>query len=250
MRFNGEVALVTGTGSGIGLEAARMFAQEGCRVAAGVHRAEDLDRLVDQPGEIFSFILDVTDQAQWENAIQRVIERFGRIDILFNNAGSTIRGDIVETDRELWDKTININLNSVYLGCRAVIPHMLEHGSGVIVNNASINGIRGNWKLIAYSSAKGGVVAMTRSLALDCAQRGIRVNCICPATVGDTRMTQDTIGAAEDPEAMKQAFASLHPIGRVATAREVAAVAVFLASADASFMTGAVIPVDGGRASR
>lgn len=248
--FNGEVALVTGSGSGIGLEAARLFAEAGCRVAAGVHRAEDLDRLADQPGEIFSFILDVTDRAQWENATQRVIERFGGIDILFNNAGSTIRGDIVETDRELWDKTININLNSVYLGCRAVIPHMLERGSGVIVNNASINGIRGNWKLIAYSAAKGGVVAMTRSLALDCAQRGIRVNCICPATVGDTRMTQDAIGAAEDPEAMKQAFASLHPIGRMATAREVAAVAVFLASSDASFLTGAVIPVDGGRASR
>ena len=157
-----------------------------------------------------------------------------------------MRGDLEATGRDLWDRAILVNLTSVYLGCRAVIGGMLAKGRGAIVNNASINGLRGNTSLIAYTAAKGGVVAMTRSLALDYAKRGVRVNCICPAAI-DTKMTRDYLDSIVDRAEIERAIVAKHPIGRMASAEEVAAVAVFLASDDAAFLTGLAIPVDGGR---
>jgi NAD(P)-dependent dehydrogenase (short-subunit alcohol dehydrogenase family) len=248
MRFDGEVVLITGAGSGVGLAAARQFAAEGCRVVATVKDDADLAALDDVP-LAFNTLLDVRDADRWKEIVAETHRCLGAIDILFNNAGVTHRGDLESTDRALWDDALLTNLTSVYLGCRAVIGGMLKEGKGAIVNNASINGLRGNTGLVAYSAAKGGVVAMTRSLALDYAQRGIRINCICPAAV-DTRMTRDFLATAGDPAAVSAAIIAKHPLGRMASAEEVAAVAVFLASREAGYLTGLAIPVDGGRSVR
>jgi NAD(P)-dependent dehydrogenase (short-subunit alcohol dehydrogenase family) len=245
MRFAGEVALVTGAGSGVGLAAATRFAAEGCRVVATVEKESDLAALASVPVALAT-VLDVRVAADWQRVVGQVEKDIGSVDILFNNAGVSHRGDLLATDRDLWDEAILINLTSVYLGCRAVIAGMLAKGAGAIVNNASINGIRGNTGLVAYSAAKGGVVAMTRSLALDYASRGIRVNCLCPAAI-DTRMTQVYLDTVPNRAATEAAIVAKHPLGRMATAEEVAAVAVFLASSDAAYLTGLAIPVDGGR---
>jgi len=249
MKFSNEVALVTGASSGIGFEAARLFLEAGCRVAASVRNDEAEEKLRTISPEIQAIRLDVSSEEQWDNAISQIEERFGGVDILFNNAGVTLTGELLETDLELWHKVININLTSVFLGCRAVARGMLDRGSGAIVNNASINAIRGNYGLVAYSASKGGIAAMTRSIALDYAGRNIRVNCLCPATI-DTRMVHEYLAASEDPEATLAAMVAKHPIGRIANAEEVASVAVFLASSDASFITGQTIPIDGGRSIR
>jgi NAD(P)-dependent dehydrogenase (short-subunit alcohol dehydrogenase family) len=248
MRFAGEVALVTGAGSGVGLAACRRFAEEGCRVVASIHHEADRAALAGVPVALVQ-MLDVRDEAEWNAAVAEAEAAVGAVDILFNNAGVTHRGDLQATGRALWDDAILTNLTSVYLGCRAVIGGMLAKGRGAIVNNASINGLRGNTGLIAYSAAKGGVVAMTRSLALDYAARGIRVNCVCPAAI-DTPMTRDYLDSVADRQATLEAIEAKHPIGRMATADEVASVAVFLASSEASFLTGLAIPVDGGRTVR
>jgi NAD(P)-dependent dehydrogenase (short-subunit alcohol dehydrogenase family) len=194
-------------------------------------------------------VLDVRRAEDWERVVAAAETKLGAVDILFNNAGVTIRGDIAATDRATWDEALLVNLTSVYLGCRTALPGMRRRRKGTIVNNASINGIRGNTGLVAYSAAKGGVVAMTRSLALDHAAEGIRVNCLCPAAI-DTAMTRDYLDTVADRAAVEAAIIAKHPLGRMATAEEVAAAAVFLASADAGFITGAAIPVDGGRSAR
>lgn len=248
MRFAGEVALVTGAGSGVGLAAAVRLASEGCRVVATVEKDADRAALEGTPVEL-TVVLDVRRDDHWDGVVADVEARLGGVDVLFNNAGVTIRGDLTATDRAMWDEAILVNLTSVYLGCRAVIGGMLRKRRGVIVNNASINGIRGNTGLIAYSAAKGGVVALTRSLALDYAAEGIRVNCLCPAAI-DTRMTREYLETVPDRAAAERAIVAKHPIGRMATAEEVAAVAVFLASDDAAYMTGLAVPVDGGRSAR
>lgn len=248
MDFANAVALVTGAGTGVGLAAARRFVAAGCRVVATVEKPSQLAAL-ERVGCAHAAVLDVTREEDWRRVVAEVEHRLAAVDILFNNAGVTIRGDLEQTDRQLWDAALLVNLTSVYLGCRAVIEGMLAKGAGAIVNNASINGLRGNAGLVAYSAAKSGVVGMTRSLALDYATRGIRINCICPAAI-DTAMTRDFLAAVPDPRVVEQAIVAKHPLGRMATADEVAAVAVFLASSDAAYLTGLAIPVDGGRSIR
>jgi NAD(P)-dependent dehydrogenase (short-subunit alcohol dehydrogenase family) len=249
MAFNQETVLITGTSSGIGNAAVRRFAAEGCRVIATVEREDQVAAMADIDGVAMAAKLDVRFSEDWDRVVGEAKAKLGGIDILFNNAGSTVWGGLEETDRELWDRMIAINLTGQFLGCQTVVPVMLEKGKGAIVNMASINGIRGNTKLIGYSAAKGGIVAMTRSLALDYATKGIRVNCICPGTI-DTPMAQTSIDIAEDKQAAMDALNAKHPMGRLGTAEEVASVAVFLAGSDAGYVTGQAIPVDGGRSAR
>ena len=249
MAFNNECVLITGTGSGIGHAAVRLFGAAGCRVVATfekeAHRAA-VERL---PGVALARKLDVTSDADWSSVVDEAAEKLGGVDILFNNAGVTVWGDIVHTDRSLWDAMLLVNLTGQFLGCKTVVPGMLAKGKGAIVNMSSINGIRGNTNLIAYSAAKGGVLAMTRSMAMDYATRGIRVNCICPGTI-DTPMAQTSVVIAEDQAAALASLVAKHPMGRLGTAEEVASVAVFLASDAAGYVTGQAIPVDGGRSVR
>lgn len=242
-RFADRVVLVTGASTGIGLETIRRIAAEGGRVYAG-HRRGDVDLRPAVP-----IHLDVTSESDWGRAIAVVLEREGRLDVLVNNAGLRESGPVEETTLGQWHRLIDANLTSTFLGCRAAVPAIRRSGGGAIVNVGSITGIRGTEAMVAYSASKSGIVAMTASLALDLARDNIRVNAVCPAAIR-TRMVTDWLAQAEDVGAAEEAVRRKHPIGRIGRPEEVASVIAFLASDDASFMTGLAIPVDGGRSIR
>jgi len=244
-RFEGKVALVTGASTGIGLETIRRILAEGGDVfAAHRRKPEGIDL-----GAAHSIRLDVTSETGWREAIDSVIDRAGRLDVLINNAGVRESGAVEATSLELWRRLIDTNLTSAFLGCRAAVPAIRRSGGGAIVNVGSITGIRGTEDMVAYSASKSGLVSMTSSLALDLARDNIRVNLVCPAAIR-TRMVTDWLSSAPDEVAAERAVLSKHPIGRIGRPEEVASVIAFLASEDASFMTGLSIPVDGGRSIR
>jgi NAD(P)-dependent dehydrogenase (short-subunit alcohol dehydrogenase family) len=178
-----------------------------------------------------------------------VTRKHGGVDVLVNNAGISPQGTAEETSWEMWDDVMAVNLKGTFIGCKKAIPLMRKRGGGAIVNLASINAIRGNNRLVAYAATKGGVLAMTMSLALDHIGEKIRVNCVCPATI-ETDMVRQMLREAPDLNAATRGIIAKHPIGRMAQPEEVAATIAFLASSDASFMTGLAIPVDGGRSIR
>ena len=239
MRLEGKTAIVTGGARGIGRAVAERFVREGARVFAADLR---LDR--DQLGleGLVEREIDVTDA----NQVAAFVSEIGAVDILVNNAGIVDYGDVISTDDAQWDRILAVNLRGTVRCCRAVAPGMLARGAGAIVNVASINGIRGNYNLAAYSASKGAIVALTRSMALDYAPRGIRVNCVCPGTIEKTGMT---LAASQDAE-VRAALVAKHPMGRLGTPEDVAGAVLFLASDDASFITGLALPVDGGRHAR
>jgi NAD(P)-dependent dehydrogenase (short-subunit alcohol dehydrogenase family) len=244
-RFQGKVALVTGAGSGIGLATANRIADEGGTVVAGI-----LDESQRPAVERFdAVILDVRSEENWGAALDHVVEAHGGLDVLVNNAGISPTATAEETSWELWDEVMAVNLKGTFIGCKKAIPLMRSRGGGAIVNLASINAIRGNNRLVAYAATKGGVMAMTMSLALDHVGENIRVNCVCPATI-ETDMVRQMLAETPDVEAAKRGITAKHPIGRMAQPEEVASTIAFLASSDASFMTGLAIPVDGGRSIR
>lgn len=244
-RFAGKVALVTGAGGGIGAATVARLADEGATVVAAARRSggKPVHRAAD------TVELDVADEAGWAAAIARIGARWQRLDVLVNNAGIRESGRCEETSLAQWHRLIDTNLTSVFLGCRASIPLMRRGGGGAIVNVGSITGIRGTENMVAYSASKSGVTALTASLALDHAGDNIRVNAIAPAAIR-TRMVEGMLEEAADRALATARLLSKHPIGRVGTPEEAAGVIAFLASADAGFMTGLTIPVDGGRSIR
>ncbi|MCP9233371.1 SDR family oxidoreductase [Mesorhizobium sp. LMG 17147] len=244
-RFEGKVVLVTGASTGIGLATIRRIRGEGGKVAAA-HRRSNKD--LDLDGA-YSVRLDVTSAEEWEQAMRSVVDQFGRLDVLVNNAGVRASGGVEETELDLWNEMLRTNLTSVFLGCRAAVPHLRAAGGGAIVNVGSITGIRGTENMVAYSASKSGITTLTASLALDLARDRIRVNACCPAAIS-TRMVSNWLETAADPEAATDVVVAKHPIGRIGRPEEVASVIAFLASDDASFMTGLSIPVDGGRSIR
>ncbi len=244
-RFEDKVALVTGAGSGIGLATATRLAEEGARVVAGILDESQRDAVAG----FDALVLDVTKTADWEKAKGHLEASYGRLDVLVNNAGIIDFGTVEEMSEEAWWHVLDVNLASNFRGCKMAVPLMRAGGGGAIVSLASINSIRGNNRMVAYSASKGGVMALTMAAALDHAADNIRVNCVCPGSI-DTAMIQTLFGSANDAEAMREAVVAKHPIGRLARADEVAAVIAFLASDDASFLTGLAIPVDGARSIR
>ncbi|MEQ8701523.1 MAG: SDR family oxidoreductase [Bauldia litoralis] len=250
-RFEGKVVIVTGGASGQGEAACRLFAAEGASVVVADWNADGATRLADEIGGV-ALRVDVSREDDVVAMIALAETRFGRLDVLFNNAGvghsESARfkmASIVETPGEDWDNILAINLKGCAMGCKHAIPLMVRGGGGAIVNNASIMGIAGVPGADAYSAAKGGMISLTRVLAVEWVGKGVRVNCICPGPVA-TGMTAPMMETEEG----RREVIGLSPAGRVATSEEVAKVAVFLASDDTSFVNGVILPVDGGWAAR
>jgi NAD(P)-dependent dehydrogenase (short-subunit alcohol dehydrogenase family) len=240
-RLQAKVALVTGAGSGIGAATLRMMAAEGA-VAIGADLAAP-------PGGI---VLDVTDEAQWDAGIAGILAAHGRLDILVNNAGIGFSRLVTEMTLAEWRRVQAVNLDSVFLGCRAAFRQMKDQpGGGAIVNVSSILGLVGQPETSAYSAAKGGVTLLTKSLALEAAQNGwpIRVNSVHPDYV-QTAMIDQAVARAGDPDRFRRHLERIQPVGRMATPEEIAAGIVFLASDEASFVTGTQLAVDGGMTAR
>ncbi len=241
-RFDGKVTLVTGAASGIGAASARRFAREGARLALSDVNEAGLAAIAKELGDdVASFPCDVAEREQVEAVVAGAVSHFGRLDVLFNNAGIGCFGQTQDLDPDAWHRTIDVDLHSVFYACRVAIPHMKEGGGGAIVNTASISGLFGDYGLPAYNAAKGAVVNYTRTLAIDHARDGIRVNAVCPGPV-DTALTTALLAS----DAFVREYERLIPMGRVGRAEEVANAVAFLASEEAAYITGAMLVSDGG----
>ena len=253
-RLAGKVAVITGANSGIGRAAARLFAREGARVVC-VDLVEviapRIDALIEsEGGEAVFFQADVTSAESCQGMMALALERFGGLDILLNNAGTGIRGRVDQLTEAEWKRLININLTSMFLCSKAALPHMMAQGRGSIVNTASTHGLLGTNDYAAYSASKGGVVLLTRSMAIDYGPMGIRVNCVCPGGTATPRLLRNlTEGRTpEEGQAALQASANRNRcLQRLANPEEIAYGMLFLASDEASFVTGHALAVDGGQ---
>jgi meso-butanediol dehydrogenase/(S,S)-butanediol dehydrogenase/diacetyl reductase len=241
-RFTGKVVVVTGAGSGIGEATARRFSQEGaCVVLAGRTKASLEAVAADLPDDrTLVCKTDVSDFDDVEKLIAKAVKKFGRLDVLVNNAGVAAMGTVVSGKMKDWEKIQAINVNGVFFGARAAMPHLIE-SRGCIVNVASVSGLGGDWGLAFYNASKGAVVNLTRAMAMDHGADGVRVNAVCPSLT----ITPMTSGISSN-EATLSRFSDRIPLGRGAEPAEVAAAIAFLASDDASFISGVNLPVDGG----
>ncbi len=247
MRLQNKVALITGGTSGIGEATARLFAAEGAKVAFTGRRAELGDKLQAEAPNSKFIVADHRKLEDCERSVAETAAAFGRIDILFNNAGLVIGGTAEETSEEDWAETMLLNVTGVWRMSRLVLPVMRAQGGGIIVNNASDWGLVGGPKAAAYATSKGAVVQLTRSMALDHARENIRINAVCPGDTFVKRWVEknyfEKSGSVD--EGLAQMGNTL-PMGRVGSVEEIARTVLFLASDDSSFMTGVALPVDGG----
>jgi NAD(P)-dependent dehydrogenase (short-subunit alcohol dehydrogenase family) len=238
-RLEGKVCVITGAAGGIGGASAELFMEEGAKVVG-------VDLRDDSPGDL-ALAVDVTDEQQVEDMYARTREEFGRIDVLFNNAGISPKDDasVLDTSLEAWQRVQDVNLKSVFLCCKHGIPHLLETGGGSVINTASFVSVMGAaTSQISYTASKGGVLALTRELGVEFARRGVRANALCPGPV-NTPLLQELY--AKDPEQAQRRLVHL-PMGRFAEARELANGALFLASDESSYVTASTFLVDGGLA--
>ena len=244
--LSGKVAVVSGAAMGIGARIAELLLAAGASVVAGDIAYDALDERFGGIENVRMCLADIRRGSDCEALAAAATDLHGRVDILINNAGITRRAALAETTDELWDNVLQTNLAGAFYMARAVVPTMQAQGGGAIVNVASINAIRGNLELTAYGASKGGMTGMTRVMAMELAPYQIRVNALCPGTV-DTPMNDEYLAAVADPVAAMEMLIAKHPMGRIATADDVAWAALFLASDLASFITGVSVPIDGGR---
>ena len=249
MRLKDKVALITGGTSGIGEATALLFAREGACVAITGRNAERgkgvVKRIEQAGGEAILVRADVSLAADCRRAVEATVKAFGGIDILFNNAGVFYAQTAVECSEREWDEQIDVNLKGTFLMSKFALPGMIARKRGVIINNASGWGIVGGDHAVAYCASKGGVVLMTKAMAIDHGPQGIRVNCVCPGDVETPMLPADAKMRGLKWDQYIAACAS-RPLGRVGTVDEIARAVLFLASDDSSFMTGAALVVDGG----
>jgi meso-butanediol dehydrogenase/(S,S)-butanediol dehydrogenase/diacetyl reductase len=244
--MKGRVVVITGGGSGIGAASARAFAAAGARVVVADVADDDGTRVVDEirarGAEAAYCHADVREARDCEHLLDDAAARFGAVHVLFNNAGTGTYGTVTDLSPELWQQIIAVNLTGIFLASRAAIPHLRRAGGGAIVNTASISGLFGDYGFAAYNASKGGVVTLTKVMALDHARDNIRVNAICPGPI-DTPLLRQVLDAVPGIEA---AYNACVPLGRIGTPEEVADVALFLASDAARYVTGTTLVVDGG----
>ncbi len=248
-RVSGKVALITGGGTGIGRACAELFAQEGARVALLGRRKDVLDaaaKSIEPRGDrILTICCDVSDGASVDAAIAATTAQFGELNIIVNNAGIVVVGTAEQTSNADWNRILAINLTGTFLVSRAALPELRKAQGGSIINIASVLGLFARRQRAAYTASKGGVIGLTKAMALDHAHENIRVNCICPALV-ETELARESLSKAPDAQGERARRTAEIPIGRLGRPEDVAQLALYLASEESSWMTGVALPLDGG----
>lgn len=253
MKLTQRAAIITGAGSGIGRAMALLFAENGAYVLAadlnGTAAEETAELVRAAGGTCQAYTVDVVVPAQVQGLIEAAVAAYGRIDILCNNAGIGSTTDVVACEPDDWDRVMTVNVKSVYLGCKYAIPHMITQGGGVIINTASVAGLVGIVKRASYCASKGAVIALTKQVAIEYVEQGIRVNCVCPGTV-DSPWVGRLLAQAENAAEARAGLEARQPMGRLGKPEEIAAAALYLASDDAAFITGTELVIDGGWTAR
>ncbi len=249
-RLANKTVIITGGTSGIGEAAARLFAKQGARVVIGARSQAKGEAIVEAiqsegRGEALFIKTDVSIPAEVDNLVEAAVKQFGSLDVLYGNSGILLTGTAPETSLEDWRRTIDVNLSGQFYLAKYGIPKLVESGGGVIIFTASELGTVGISNGVAYCASKGGVINMTRAVAIDCAPLGIRVNCLCPGPV-ETPMLREWIEESPDPKALEEAQTKPVLMKRFGTPEEIARIALFLASEDSAFMTGSIVIADGG----
>ncbi len=245
MRLKGRKAIITGAAAGIGFETARRFAAEGAQVVLSDIDGTAVDAAAGKIDGAIAITADVTDQGQIDRMVSGAIEAFGGLDIIVNNAGIPMLGTVETLAEADWDREIDVNLKSIYRTGRAVWPHFKSQGGGVILNTASIAGLLGSPGQASYGAAKAGVINLTRCMAIDGAAIPIRVNCICPGFI-ETPMVLAYLEGQDDPAASRAQVDAMHPLGGIGRPADIANGFVYLASDEASWVTGTALTIDGG----
>jgi NAD(P)-dependent dehydrogenase (short-subunit alcohol dehydrogenase family) len=254
MKLQDKVSIVTGAASGIGKATAINFAKEGAAVMCADINADGAEatarQIADTGGEAASIKANVANEDDVREMVAQTVARWGKLNVLYNNAGIGVGLPAPQMPVEEWDRVMGVNLRGVFLGCKHSIPEMLKNGGGAIVSTASDAGLRGSAYLSAYCASKAGVILLTKSLAVEWGGQGIRINCVCPGVIQTPildpfiQMAQQTMGTP--PEQQWERMGAMHALGRVGQPEEVAKAVTFLVSDDASFITGIAMPVDGG----
>ena len=249
MRFKDKSVIITGGATGIGKATALLFAEEGANVVITSRTESKLEAVEDEANEkglnVSYFVADVSKEANCIDSVEHTIKKFGKVDILFNNAGVIYPGMLHETELKDFNKIFDINVKGTFMMSKYTIPYMIRNNGGSIVNNSSVVGLKGFPGISAYVASKDAVTQLTRSMALEYADKGIKVNAVCPGAVW-TPMVDSFIERSEDPKESENYMTSFHPIGRLGYDSEIAHSVLFICSDNVKFMTGTMLSVDGG----